>query len=153
MSAMPASTALSRRPSPLAEGDRFGGRRRRLLDIYSRLLKHFGPRNWWPAERPWEMIVGAILVQNTAWTNVEKAIARLKAEKALPLARIAAMPRRRLERLVRSSGYFRQKAKRLQVFARYLRDHPAFYKQLTGIQASSFSPRRAGEGRDEEGPP
>jgi endonuclease-3 related protein len=52
--------------------------RKELLSIYELLLAHFGPRNWWPGETPFEVMVGAILTQNTAWSNVEKAIAALK---------------------------------------------------------------------------
>jgi endonuclease-3 related protein len=129
---MPASTASSRPRSPRAKRDPFAERRRHLLDIYARLLKHFGPRNWWPAERPWEMIVGAILVQNTAWRNVEKALKALKGARALSLPKIAALPRERLERLIHASGFFRQKAERLQRFSRHLLAHPMFYRQLLG---------------------
>ena len=78
------------------------------------------------------MMVGAILTQNTAWANVEKAIGSLKASRALSLSRIATLPLPRLEKLIRASGFFRQKAGRLQAFARYLRDHPTFYRQLKG---------------------
>ena len=136
MSAMPISTASS--PSRLNS--------RRLHKIFNLLLKHFGPRHWWPADAPWEMMVGAILVQNTAWTNVQKAIASLKAANALTLPQIAVMPRRHLEKLIRSSGFFRQKAKRLQNYARYLLKHPQFHRQLLG-QASPPPPLPVGEGR------
>lgn len=79
-------------------------------------------------------MVGAILTQNTAWTNVEKAIISLKKAKALSVPRVAAMPRRRLEKLIRSSGFFRQKAERLKGFSRYLRTNPGFFQQLCGHQ-------------------
>ena len=107
-------------------------RRTRLLRLYRLLSKHFGPRNWWPADRAWEMMVGAILTQNTAWTNVKKALINLKAARALTLRRVATLPRRRLEKLIYPSGFFRQKAERLQVFARTLLKHPDFHRQLTG---------------------
>jgi endonuclease-3 related protein len=94
------------------------------------LLKQFGPQRWWPAKSPWEMMVGAILTQNTAWSNVEKAIDSLKKAGALNLSKIARMPRRRLERLIRSSGFFRQKAERLQSFARVLQKDPQFFRSL-----------------------
>jgi endonuclease-3 related protein len=100
--------------------------------LFSRLLKRFGPQRWWPAETDWEMMVGAILTQNTSWTNVEKALAALKQSKTLSVQAIATMPRRRLERLIRPSGYFRQKAKRLQLLAREMRKAPAFFRQLCG---------------------
>jgi endonuclease III-like uncharacterized protein len=116
---------------------------RSLLHLYNQLLEHFGPRHWWPADHPWEMMLGAILVQNTAWTNVEKAIASLKSAKALSVKKIAAMPRRRLERFIRSSGFYRQKAERLQQFAQYLLANPGFFQQLQGLQkAPSLSALR-----------
>ncbi len=98
--------------------------------LFTRLLEHFGPQNWWPAQSAWEMMVGAILVQNTAWTNVEKALTALKKTNALSVAKIASMPRRRLEQLIRPSGYFRQKAKRLQMFAREMQKDPEFFREL-----------------------
>jgi endonuclease III related protein len=117
MSATPANIAKNRSP---------------LTHLYNELLNHFGPRHWWPADSSWEMMVGAILTQNTNWGNVERAITSLKAAKVLSLDRIAALPRRRLEKLIKSSGFFRQKAERLQRLARYLNKHPSFYRQLRG---------------------
>ena len=100
--------------------------------LYSLLYRHFGPQHWWPAGSAWEMMVGAILTQNTAWANVEKAIAALKQAQALSANAIAQMPRRRLERLIRPSGYFRQKAERLQEFAREMIRDRKFYRVLCG---------------------
>jgi endonuclease-3 related protein len=100
--------------------------------VYRRLFRRFGPQRWWPARTPWEMMVGAILTQNTAWTNVERAIRSLRRARVLSLVAIATLPRRRLERLIRSSGYFRQKAERLQRFARALRRDSRLFRQLTG---------------------
>lgn len=94
----------------------------RLLRIYRDLLEHFGPRYWWPAATPFEMVVGAILTQNTAWRNVERAIARLAAAGALSPARLATLERTELEELIRPAGYFRQKAARLQQLADYLHE-------------------------------
>ncbi len=94
-----------------------------VLSLFKRLLRSYGPQAWWPADTPWEMMVGAILTQNTSWSNVEKAIASLKSAKALSATEIARLSSRRLEKLIRSSGYFRQKAKQLKGFARaYLAD-------------------------------
>lgn len=111
--------------------------------IYDRLLKRFGPRGWWPVTRrgdkrpryhpantrgplspvqQFEVAVGAILTQNTAWTNVEKALEKLIAARALSPRRLARLPRARLQGLIRSSGYFRQKAARLKNFSRFLVD-------------------------------
>jgi endonuclease III related protein len=77
--------------------------------------------HWWPARTPFEVIVGAILTQNTAWSNVERAIANLRRERLLTARAIERVSAARLERLVRPSGYFRQKAKKLKAFARFLR--------------------------------
>jgi len=104
----------------------------RVHFLYKRLLKHYGPQHWWPAGTAWEMMVGAILTQNTSWANVEKAISVLKKSKGLSIRAIAAMPRLRLEKLIRSSGYFRQKSKRLQLFAREMERNPEFFRQLRG---------------------
>lgn len=91
-----------------------------LQDIYTRLLRHFGPTHWWPSDTPFEIAIGAILTQNTAWSNVERAIANLKRERLLLPGAMLACPRDRLEAAVRSSGYFRQKAERLRLFCEYL---------------------------------
>ena len=90
-----------------------------LPDIYRTLLAHYGPQHWWPGETPFEVMVGAILTQNTAWTNVEKAIINLKAAKALSAKAIYAMPEAGLAGLIRPSGYFNIKAKRLKAFIAY----------------------------------
>ena len=99
----------------------------RVRSLYSRLYRHYGPQHWWPAKTAWEMMVGAILTQNTAWSNVEKAIASLKQSRSLSIRAVATMPRRRLEKLIRPSGYFRQKAERLQQFARVLLKDPDLF--------------------------
>ncbi len=85
-----------------------------------RLERAFGPQGWWPARTPFEVMVGAILTQNAAWRNVESAIENLDRSGALSLRKLLALPRRRLERLIRPSGYFRVKARRLVSFCRWL---------------------------------
>ena len=75
---------------------------------------------WWPARTPFEVIVGAILTQNTAWTNVERAIDNLRRERLLTPGAIERVSQARLARLVRPSGYFRQKAKKLKAFVQFL---------------------------------
>src|SRR5438128_11315785 len=80
-----------------------------------------GPMHWWAAKTPFEVIGGAILTQNTAWINVERAIANLRRERMLTPRAIETAPAGRLAGLVRSSGYFRQKAKKLKAFVRFLR--------------------------------
>jgi endonuclease-3 related protein len=91
-----------------------------LLCLYQTLLDHFGPLNWWPADSPFEVVIGAILTQNTAWTNVELAIANLKEEQTLSPERLSDIPLDQLEELIKPSGFFRQKANRLQNLSRYL---------------------------------
>jgi len=93
-----------------------------ITSIYQSLSEYFGPLDWWPAETPFEVVIGAILTQNTAWTNVEKAIHNLKQAGALTPRGIAALQLAQLEQLIRPSGFFRQKAIRLQGFARHLID-------------------------------
>jgi len=88
--------------------------------VYNRLLKQHGPQQWWPADNAFEVMVGAVLTQNTAWTNVEKAITNLKHARALSLKRMATMPLDDLAQLIRPSGYFNLKAKRLQAFCQWL---------------------------------
>ncbi len=88
--------------------------------IQQRLHNHFGPLNWWPADSPFEVIVGAILTQNTAWTNVEQAIHNLKQADVLSPEKLAKLPVNQLEELIRPSGFFRQKAARLQNLAIHL---------------------------------
>ena len=101
-----------------------GGRRpghAGLRDYYDALVAAYGPQRWWPGRTAFEIIVGAILTQNTAWTNVEIAIRNLRREKLLRLRAIEEVSFARLARLIRSSGYFRQKAKKLKCFAAFLR--------------------------------
>lgn len=88
--------------------------------LMATLLQHYGAQNWWPARTRFEVIVGAFLVQNTAWTNAEIALRRLRAAKILAPAGMRKIPLRELEQLVRSSGHFRQKARRLKTFVRFL---------------------------------
>jgi endonuclease-3 related protein len=87
-----------------------------LKDIYNLLLKRFGPQHWWPGDTPFEVIIGAILTQNTNWTNVEKAIANLKKAKVLSPERLHAIDTARLAELIRPAGYFNIKAARLKNF-------------------------------------
>ncbi len=106
---------------------------KRLCDIYARLYKHFGPQHWWPGRGAFEVIVGAILTQNTAWTNVEKALANLKRAGLLHPARLQRARVQTVARLIRPSGYFNLKAKKLKAFARFLSD--AHRRQLPHLFA------------------
>lgn len=92
-----------------------------LPRFYETLRDALGPMHWWPARTPFEVIVGAILTQNTAWGNVERAIANLHRERLLTPRALERVPLGNLARLVRPSGYFRQKAKKLKAFVRFLR--------------------------------
>ena len=86
----------------------------KLAAWYDRLLDTYGPQCWWPAESAFEVIVGAVLTQNTSWKNVEKAITGLKDAGPLELGRVVALPRDELAELIKSSGFFNVKAQRLQ---------------------------------------
>jgi len=101
-------------------GMRGSSTRRRLISLYRHLLRHFGPQRWWPARSRFEVIVGAILTQNTAWTNVKRAIAAMRAERLLDPKAIDAAPHGALARLIRSSGYYNMKAGRLKQFTHFL---------------------------------
>jgi len=96
---------------------------RALTDIYRRLLGRFGPQHWWPAEEPFEVIVGAILTQSAAWGNVEKAIANLKAAGALSPTKLRRLQLPRLAKLVYPCGYYNAKALKLKSFAFWLGNH------------------------------
>lgn len=100
---------------------RQSARRSELQDYFETLSRSLGPMGWWPGRTPFEVIVGAILTQNTAWTNVEKAIANLRRERLLTPRAIERVSEPRLAKLIRPSGYFRQKAKKLKAFVQFLR--------------------------------
>ena len=93
----------------------------RLLDVYQRLYAAYGPQRWWPGDSPFEVIVGAILTQSAAWTNVEKAIANLKAADALSPAGLARLSEEELARAVYPAGYYNAKARKLKAFVEMVR--------------------------------
>lgn len=88
--------------------------------IYQKLYSHFGPQHWWPAKTPFEVMLGAILTQNTSWSNVEKAIANLKKHRLLDLNKLYQLPEKKLAPLIRPVGYYNIKAKRLKHFLGFL---------------------------------
>lgn len=92
----------------------------KLLGIYRRLYAHFGSQGWWPADNDFEVCVGAVLAQNCAWKNVEKAIEKLKAESALDIHALLNMDESKLARLIRPTGYYNLKTKRLKTLLRFL---------------------------------
>jgi endonuclease-3 related protein len=100
---------------------------------YRSLFRAWGPQHWWPARTRLEVIVGAYLTQNTAWTNVERALANLRAAHLLSVDGIRRSRLSEIERLIRPSGYFRQKAQRLKIFVAFLD------KQYGGSLARMFT--------------
>ncbi|MFT5122202.1 MAG: endonuclease-3 related protein [Verrucomicrobiales bacterium] len=88
-----------------------------FLDVYTRLLARFGPQHWWPGDGPDEMIIGAILVQNTAWTHASKAIDQLKLHSAIDWPVLYATEVQVLAEWIRPAGYYNSKAKKLKAFA------------------------------------
>ena len=97
-----------------------GAPRAALLNIFSVLLDHYGPLKWWPAETPFEVCVGAILTQNTNWSNVVKAINALKKADVLTFEGLLTIEPDRLATLIRPSGYFNIKTRRLKEFIEWL---------------------------------
>ena len=99
------------------------GRRKKPLslpELYDRLFAEYGEQYWWPGETPFEVMVGAILTQNTAWTNVEKAISALREADALNPEALRTRPLEYIAALIRPSGYFNAKARKLQALGDYL---------------------------------
>lgn len=107
--------------------------RRSPARYYRTLYEAWGPQHWWPAATPFEVIVGAYLTQNTAWINVERALFNLREAGLLSVEGIRKVRSTRLELLIRPSGYFRQKAKRLKTFIQFLD------KQYAGSLEKLFS--------------
>lgn len=106
-------------------------RRELLHRIYARLLEVYGPQGWWPADSPFEVIVGAILTQNTAWKNVERAITALKERGLLNPAVILETDPGQLALTIRASGYYNQKARKLRDFCEHL--HRRWRGDLNGF--------------------
>jgi endonuclease-3 related protein len=102
---------------------RVDGRMHQIRTYYRALFHAWGPQHWWPAQSRFEVIIGAYLTQNTAWTNVEKALTNLRSARILSLRGIRRASLAELERLIRPAGYFRQKAKRLKLFVAFLDQH------------------------------
>jgi len=93
-----------------------------LREVYDHLYRVHGPQSWWPAKTPFEVMVGAVLTQNTAWTNVEKAIANLHGAEAMEAERLLAVPAAQLAEWLRPAGYFNVKAQRLRNFCAWYVD-------------------------------
>lgn len=105
----------------------------RFRAVYQKLYRQHGPQHWWPGETPFEVMVGAVLTQNTAWTNVVKAITNLRAARRLDAAAILRTPHARLAKLLTPSGYFNVKAKRLRSLCAWYVEQGGYdaLKQLT----------------------
>ncbi len=99
-----------------------------LRELYERLLRAYGPQNWWPAETPFEVVVGAILTQNTAWRNVERAIENLKRAGILTPEDLLATSPDVLRELIRPAGFYNQKVERLRSVCRLIVEHGGLEK-------------------------
>ena len=104
-----------------------------MLKIYQKLYNAIGPRHWWPGDSPFEVIMGAILTQNTSWKNVETAIKALKENNLLDPAKILKVDEGILANTIKSSGFFNIKAKRIKNFIRFL------FENYQGSLAKMFS--------------
>jgi endonuclease-3 related protein len=103
---------------------------RKLKEIYATLLGHFGKQDWWPAKTRFEVVVGAILTQNTNWNNVEHVINDLHGRKLLDPRALDEIPLDELSPLLRRSGYFNQKAKKLRAFLDYFNEYDFSFNEL-----------------------
>lgn len=113
--------------------------RQKLMDIYERLYRHYGPQGWWPGQTPFEIVVGAILTQNTNWKNVEKALANLTARTPLFPENLHAMSVDDIAQLIRPAGYFNLKAARLKSFLNWLFEkHNGILENLRTLPASTL---------------
>ena len=112
-----------------------------IVRYYTAMLARYGPQYWWPAQSRFEVVAGAFLTQNTNWANVEKALANLRRARVLSLPAMRAISLAELEQLVRPSGYFRQKARRLKTFLAFL-DHN-YRGSLPGMFAQPTAKLRA----------
>jgi endonuclease-3 related protein len=145
------SPQFERRPQPTAEnvGATISppepGQQPALRPYYDALFAAQGPQHWWPGRTPFEIIVGAILVQNTSWTNVASAIKTLRRARVLTPRSIETVTTPRLARLIRSSGYFRQKAKKLKSFVRFLgREYQGSLAKMFRAPTSVLRPQLLG---------
>ena len=108
-----------------------------ILQLFEILLEHYGPQKWWPCQSGvrWEIITGAILTQNTAWTNVEKAIANLLAVSVMSPESALATPDNELQELIRPTGFFKQKCAYLKAMAAFMLEHEDKFEQSADVWA------------------
>ena len=131
-------------PVSAAQGPDTGAERNleaRLLDLYHRLLDRYGPQGWWPGDGPLDVVIGAILTQSAAWTNVERAIANLKAAGCWSLEAIHQQTQDDLAAIIRPSGYFNAKARKLKAFAEHVHLHHSGH--LEALLSQGIVPLRA----------
>ena len=91
-----------------------------LMQVYQRLYRRYGPQGWWPGDGPLDVVIGAILTQSAAWTNVEKALSNLKEAGVMSIEDIRDIPEERLADLLRPSGTFNSKARKVKAFINHL---------------------------------
>ena len=106
---------------------------KQLIQIYEKLYNTCGSQHWWPGETPFEIIIGAILTQNTTWANVEKAIANIKNTDNLHIKRLHDMAPDKLAELIRPAGYYKLKTRRIKNFLNWLFEN--FNGQLENLQS------------------
>ncbi len=116
----------------------FTGTHRRLTEIYDRLFAAYGHQHWWPAEGPFEVMLGAILTQSVAWSNVEKAIGNLKAAGALSPAAIRKLPVTELARIIRPCGYFNAKAVKLKALVKWFGGYADDVNNLSAVSTAEL---------------
>ena len=108
---------------------------RSVLELFNTLLKHYGPQHWWPCRSGawWEIIAGAILTQNTAWTNVEKAIGNLLADNIMSPQKVLEIPDAELQELIRPAGFFKQKCAYLKAMAQFIIDYEEDFEKSDDV--------------------
>ncbi|HAS05010.1 MAG TPA: endonuclease [Dehalococcoidia bacterium] len=107
--------------------------------IYDRLLDAYGPQHWWPAQTPFEVMIGAVLTQSAAWTNVEKAITNLKKAQALSPGAIRNMPFSELSGLIKPSGYYNVKARKLKSLVYWLgENYSDDIEQMSAVKSNKL---------------
>ncbi len=97
--------------------------------IYDKLLLELGPKNWWPADTPFEVVIGAVLTQQTRWENVEKAINNLRDREMLEAEALSKANKEELEGMIKCTGFFRQKAKRLKNISAFFLENPGILEK------------------------
>lgn len=107
----------------------------RMRELYSHLVNAYGPQQWWPAQTPFEVVIGAFLTQNTAWTSVNKSIANMAARDLLSVDAIRVLPEDELRELIRPSGYMTRKAAAIKAFVAFLDE---FYDGSMGKLAAEL---------------